>query len=145
MSKNQNIKSLEDAVTSFGKAIQKISIDDHMQKGKKLKKIRDEAEKSGASDSTQMSDKYSDFVNISRKIMAGSKVISSNIGSLKMDNIMVNIESALKNVKNQSSVDNLGRDKFNEIRKNLNSVHEAVDILKSEVESFGEKLKDISG
>ena len=145
MSKNQNIKSLEDAVTSFGKAIQKISIDDHMQKEKKLKKIRDEAEKSGASDSTQMSDKYSDFVNISRKIMAGSKVISSNIGSLKMDNIMVNIESALKNVKNQSSVDNLGRDKFNEIRKNLNSVHEAVDILKSEVESFGEKLKDISG
>lgn len=145
MSKNQNIKSLEDAVTSFGKAIQKISIDDHMQKEKKLKKIRDEAEKSGASDSTQMSDEYSDFVNISRKIMAGSKVISSNIGSLKMDDIMVNIESALKNVKNQSSVDNLGRDKFDEIRKNLNSLHEAVDILKSEVESFGEKLKDISG
>ena len=145
MSKNQNIKSLEDAVTSFGKAIQKISIDDHMQKEKKLKKIRDEAEKSGASDSTQMSDEYSDFVNISRKIMAGSKVISSNIGSLKMDDIMVNIESALKNVKNQSSVDNLGRDKFDEIRKNLNSLHEAVAILKSEVESFGEKLKDISG
>lgn len=145
MSKNQNIKSLEDAVTSFGKAIQKISIDDHMQKGKNLKKLRDEAEKSGASDSTQKSDKYSDFVNISRKIMADSKVISSNIDSLKIDDIMVNIESALKNVKGQSSVDNSGRDKFDEVRKNLNFVYEAVDILKSEVKSFGEKLKDISG
>lgn len=143
MAKDQSaelLKTFEDSVTEFGKAVKNINKAEH-------NKILNELQVSRRTtvDYYDKLCKRNDFVAVDKEIKTESKVISESINLSKMDNIISNIEGALNMVKDQSVVDNAGKDKFDEIRKNLNSVKEAVNNLKSNMNDFDEKLKDISG
>lgn len=146
MSNKKSVRSLEntfeDAVGDFGESIKNIDKTAHT---KTLKGLENSMTAYNVSLNKDVVKKYDNFVAVDKKIKTGSKVISENIDLSKMDNIITNIKKALEMLEDQSLVDNAGNDKFDKIRKNLNSAEAAVGTLKSKMKSFNKKLEDISG
>lgn len=143
MAKDQSaelLKTFEDSVTEFGKAVKNINKAEH-------NKILNELQVSRRTtvDYYDKLCKRNDFVAVDKEIKTDSKVISKNLGRSEVSSISIYIGRALDYLENQIAVDNVGIDKFDEIRKNLGSAKDNVDDLYSKIFDFQEKLEDISG